>query len=98
MENAIEQQTIIPAAPVKKRYGKRIAEMTPEEQEKRRTCLRIAQAKYRLNNLELTRERCRLAVAKLYRENAEHRADKILYERVRKAERSLLKITNVPQV
>jgi hypothetical protein len=98
MENAIEQQTIIPAPPAKKRYGKRIAEMTPEEQEKRRTCLRIAQAKYRLNNLELTRERCRLAVAKLYRENAEHRADKILYEKVRKAESNLRKITNVPKV
>lgn len=98
MENTIEQQTIIPATPPKKKYGQRIADMTPEQQEKRRTCLRIAQAKYRLNNLELTRERCRLAVAKLYRENAEHRADKILYEKVRKAESNLRKITNVPKV
>ena len=74
-----------------------MSELTPEQQEHRRSQLRKASAKYRENHLELSRERVRNSVRQLYYRSQEHREYKVLCKKVWRAEKSLEKLTNVPQ-
>ena len=82
----------------KPKKGIIMSELTPEQQEARRATLRKASAKFRANNLELSRERVRNAVRELYHRSPEYREYKNLCKRVYRAEKALEKYTNVPQV